>query len=112
MRKTIFTLCMAALSSPALADNEQTTIDASKVSKITFDGDKVNITYNDGSAADAFDMAEIIISFSGTSGMKEGLKVEKEEPKGDWYDLKGRKLTGKPSSKGIYINNGKKAVIK
>ena len=29
----------------------------------------------------------------------------------DWYDLQGRKLSGKPSTKGIYINNGKKIVI-
>ncbi len=103
---------MAALCSAALADNVQTTIDGSKVTKITFSGDNVIIDYNDGTSQTAFDMSEIIISFGGTSGMKEELKVEKEEPKGDWYDLKGRKLSGKPSSKGIYINNGKKAVIK
>ena len=29
-----------------------------------------------------------------------------------WYDLQGRKLQGKPSQKGIYINNGRKVVIK
>jgi hypothetical protein len=29
-----------------------------------------------------------------------------------WYDLNGRKLTGKPVQKGIYINNGKKTIIK
>ena len=29
-----------------------------------------------------------------------------------WYDLNGRKLTGKPAQKGIYINNGKKTIIK
>ena len=31
---------------------------------------------------------------------------------GEWYDLSGRKLSGKPSTKGIYMNNGKKYVIK
>jgi uncharacterized repeat protein (TIGR02543 family) len=31
---------------------------------------------------------------------------------GEWYDLSGRKLNGKPTKKGIYINNGKKVVIK
>ena len=30
----------------------------------------------------------------------------------EWYDLNGRKLTGKPSTKGIYIHNGRKMVIK
>ncbi len=29
-----------------------------------------------------------------------------------WYDLKGRKLNGTPKTKGIYIANGKKVVIK
>ena len=30
---------------------------------------------------------------------------------GAWYDLQGRKLNGKPTQKGMYINNGKKIVI-
>ena len=29
-----------------------------------------------------------------------------------WYDLNGRKLNAKPTQRGIYINNGKKIVIK
>ena len=37
-------------------------------------------------------------------------------PKGEgseyWYDLSGRKLSGKPTQKGIYIVNGKRVVIK
>ena len=31
---------------------------------------------------------------------------------GDWYDLNGRKLQGKPTKKGVYIMNGRKVVIK
>lgn len=31
---------------------------------------------------------------------------------GIWYDLNGRKLAGKPAQKGVYINNGKKTIIK
>ena len=31
---------------------------------------------------------------------------------GVWYSLDGRKLNGKPTTKGLYINNGKKVVIK
>ena len=30
----------------------------------------------------------------------------------NWYDLNGRKLDGKPTRKGVYIQNGKKVVIK
>jgi len=29
-----------------------------------------------------------------------------------WYDLSGRKLRGKPTAKGIYINSGRKVVLK
>ena len=30
----------------------------------------------------------------------------------DWYDLLGRKLSGKPTAPGMYINSGKKIIIK
>ena len=33
-------------------------------------------------------------------------------PTDGWYDLNGRRLQGKPSVKGVYINNGNKVVIK
>ena len=47
-----------------------------------------------------------------TTGMEE-LKNEKiEELNSEWYDLQGRKLGIKPTRKGLYINNGKKIVIK
>ena len=29
-----------------------------------------------------------------------------------WYDLRGRRLNGKPTAKGVYINSGKKYVVK
>lgn len=32
--------------------------------------------------------------------------------RGEWFMLDGRKVSGKPSQKGIYIRNGKKVVIK
>ena len=35
-----------------------------------------------------------------------------ENEAGAWYSLDGRKLNGKPTTKGVYINNGKKVVIK
>lgn len=31
---------------------------------------------------------------------------------GEWYSLDGRRLSGKPAKKGMYINNGKKVIIK
>ena len=31
---------------------------------------------------------------------------------GAWYSLDGRRIEGKPSTKGVYINNGNKVIIK
>jgi len=31
---------------------------------------------------------------------------------GEWYSLDGRKMSGKPTKKGVYINDGKKVVVK
>ena len=46
----------------------------------------------------------------GTTGI-DNLNVNDNE-NGEWYDLNGRKLNGKPAQKGIYIKNGKKIVVK
>ena len=35
-----------------------------------------------------------------------------EQNSGDWYTIDGRKLSGKPMKKGLYIHNGQKTVIK
>ena len=49
-------------------------------------------------------------NFVGTSGIQ-GVRTESERSD-DWYSIDGRKLTGKPTTRGIYINNGKKMIIK
>ena len=54
-----------------------------------------------------------VLNFGGeeTNSIENGiLNIENED--GAWYDLIGRKLSGKPKSKGIYINNGRKFIIK
>jgi hypothetical protein len=38
------------------------------------------------------------------------LKIENDADA--WYSLDGRKLSGKPSVKGVYVNNGRKVIIK
>jgi len=49
-----------------------------------------------------------------TTSLSEELRVKSEEfaTAAGWYDLQGRKLDGKPTAKGIYVNNGRKVVIK
>jgi hypothetical protein len=41
-----------------------------------------------------------------------GVKGVKEVKNDAWYDMSGRRLDGKPTAKGFYINNGKKIVVK
>ena len=65
-----------------------------------------------------------IDKYKATNGWKDFLFIEEGNPTGinvveniknhniTLYDLNGRKLSEKPSHKGIYINNGKKLVVK
>ena len=44
-------------------------------------------------------------------------KIERPTPDpslygGEWYDLNGRKVKGKPTTKGLYIHNGRKEVVR
>ena len=52
--------------------------------------------------------------FEDATGISEELRVKSEEfaTATDWYTLDGRRLSGKPTKKGLYIVNGKKVVIK
>ena len=50
------------------------------------------------------------IVFSEVTGI--GVIDNGQRTSGDWYDLNGRKLEGRPTKKGVYINNGRKVVIK
>ena len=45
-----------------------------------------------------------------STGMQ--MVVSDSSAEGNWYDLNGRKLSAKPTAKGLYIHNGKKKVVK
>ena len=48
-----------------------------------------------------------------TTSLSEELRMKNEEfATAQWYTLEGRKLIGKPSTKGMYIVNGMKVIIK
>ena len=57
---------------------------------------------------------EFVLNFDGgdTTSLSEELRVKNEKYATAWYTLDGRKLQGKPTQKGVYINNGSKIVIK
>jgi len=48
------------------------------------------------------------------TSISEELRVKSEEfaTATGWYTLDGLRLSGKPTTKGVYINNGKKIVVK
>jgi len=53
--------------------------------------------------------------FFGLDGDATGIETKRPTPSlngGEWYDLSGRKLDAKPTAKGLYINGGRKVVIK
>lgn len=42
----------------------------------------------------------------------DSISIASDDMNATWYDLKGRKLQGKPAPKGVYLRNGKTVVIK
>ena len=58
--------------------------------------------------------ARLYLSFDGddTTAISASLNDKGQMINDKWYDLNGRRLNGKPTAKGVYINNGKKYVVK
>lgn len=55
--------------------------------------------------------ARLVICFGKTTGvtsMEDGIRQMEDA----WYNMQGRKFSGKPTTKGLYIHNGNKEVIK
>ena len=48
----------------------------------------------------------------GTTGISEPPALKSQTSTPFWYTLDGRRLSGEPTRKGIYLNNGRKVVIK
>ncbi len=56
--------------------------------------------------------ARLLIGWNDTTGM-EDVKWKMEDGRSErWYTIDGRRLSGKPNAKGIYIVGGKKIVVK
>ena len=66
---------------------------------------------NGGAAARAFVMNFGDGETTGIVSMEDG-GWKMEDVNDAWYSIDGRKLNGEPTQKGVYINNGRKVVIK
>lgn len=118
MKKAYLLLLAGMLSTAVFAGNKQTvTIDGQviekTISEITFDGDNVVLHYADNSSGQA-DMSLVTLSFSYTTTGISQVEGIKKALQGKVYNLQGQCVG--PSlqglSKGVYIINGKKVIIK
>ena len=118
MKKVYFMLLGVLLSTAVMADNKQTvTIDGAQVSKtvreITFNGDNVTLSYADGTD-ETQDMSLVKLSFAYITTGISNIETSNNVLAGKVFNLNGQ-LVGTSTqnlSKGIYIVNGKKVIIK
>ena len=118
MKKAYLLLLAGMLSTAVFAGNKQTvTIEGQviekTISEITFDGDNVVLQYSDNTS-DQADMLLVTLSFTyQTTGISqvEGIK---QALQGKVYTLQGQCVGSSLQglSKGVYIINGKKVIIK
>ena len=107
------------MSTAAMADNKQTVkVDGQVIGKtiteITFDDDNVTLCYADNSS-DTMDMSLVSLSFTyGTSAGIHQVEQLKEALQGKVFNLNGQLVGNSVEglSKGVYIVNGKKVIIK
>lgn len=118
MKKAYLLLLAAMFSTAVFAGSKQTVkIDGQVIDKtvteITFDGDNVVLQYSDNTS-DRGDMSLVTLSFTyQTTGISqvEGIK---QALQGKVYNLQGQCVGSSPKglSKGVYMINGKKVIIK
>lgn len=118
MKKAYLLLLAGMLSTAVFANSKQTVkIDGqvidNTVSEITFDGDNVVLHYADNSS-DQADMSLVTLSFSYTTTGISQVEGIKKALQGKVYNLQGQCVGSSLQglSKGVYIINGKKVIIK
>lgn len=118
MKKAYLLLLAGMLSTAVFAGSKQTVkIDGQvidkTVSEITFDGDNVVLQYADNTSEQA-DMSLVTLSFTyQTTGISQ-IEGIKQALQGKVYNLQGQYVGKSPKglSKGVYMINGKKVIIK
>lgn len=118
MKKAYLLLLAGMLSTAVFAGNKQTVkIDGQviekTISEITFDGDNVVLHYADNTS-DPADMSLVTLSFSYTTTGISQVEGIKKALQGKVYNLQGQCVGSSLQglSKGVYIINGKKVIIK
>lgn len=118
MKKAYLLLLAGMLSTAVFADSKQTVKIEGRsiektISEITFDGDNVVLHYADNTSATE-DMSLVTLSFSYTTTGISQVEGIKKALQGKVYNLQGQCVGSSLQglSKGVYIINGKKVIIK
>lgn len=118
MKKAYLLLLAGMLSTAVFAGNKQTLkiegqVIEKTISEITFDGDNVVLHYADNTSATE-DMSRVTLSFSYTTTGISQVEGIKKALQGKVYNLQGQFVGSSLQgvSKGVYIINGKKVIIK
>lgn len=115
MKRLFFMACLLSCTGAVMAD-DATKVNASELSKVTFEGNHVILHYKNGTTMDVADMETVVIDFSGTTAIKERISMAQNaglEGK-NIYTLKGVYM-GKSVARlqpGLYVIDGKKILIK
>ena len=72
------------------------------------------LTAGEPKSVGAKGISQFVLDFGDENGEATGIRPTPNPSLngGEWYDLSGRRLSGKPAQSGIYIHNGNKIVIK
>lgn len=114
MKKFMLLCGMFLLSMTVMAEGtEPEKVSASQLSKITFEGDNVILHYKDGTTTSTKDMETIVITLTEETGIEIARQIDALKDKGV-YNLRGQYVGQgvKGLSKGVYIVDGKKVIIK
>ena len=82
--------------------------------KVWLNGSEYSITnksflFSGDSSYGSFADGVLQLTFDSSTGIR---TIVTDDEEATWYDLSGRKLSGKPTKKGLLIKNGKKEVVK
>lgn len=58
------------------------------------------------------DLQKMYFSANDATGIDVNVTDNVNANNGSWFTIDGRMLSGKPTTKGIYVNNGRKVIIK
>ena len=113
--KKFLLMMMLLISGMSMMADDVQKLDAANIKRITFDGDEVIFTFNDGTSSTVADMSTVTVDFSNVTSVEDRLKIIKDlglEGK-QVYDLNGRKVGNSAATlkKGVYVIDKKKVTI-